>query len=746
MGQQIPSVLELSVPEFCRPRPAWSLLVPLVACLIVGQVAGPALARGEEPDAAVGSGDTVVGELVQAWPEHRDPEDPAAPAADGPLTWVETDGGDAVRIPTESIADVARAEVGATVEVVVGEQVVDQATAEDGVEPAREVLEAAVVEAAPAAAALPTAAAGVVTTSVTLVMVVPAGGVSDRRPAQDVAAEVDGTVSSYWAGQSDGRIRVGVTATHDLRSRPLAAACTQPHELWNEVAGRIGWTRGAGEHLLVHLPAGSQSCADGLAEIGSSVSGGGRLYVRDVPDAVSVLGTIVAHELGHNFGLNHASARQCDRAVETGTCQVRAYYDWYDVMGISWNELGSLNAPHAAKLGLLPTAERVALTTATPSATYALAPMAATSGTRAVRLAAPDGTVSWLEYRQGTGQDAWLGSGRNYPGLDSGVTLRQASDDPSYTSLLLDGTPSPAAGWQDDLKVALPVGAPVRVGGGVFTVTVRSVGATASVQVTTPTPAATTAPKPAPTPAPTPAPAPAPAPKPAPVPASANGAARLTTGQVLTDGQALVASNKRYRAVAQADGNLVVYAADRRVVWASGAYAQGSRLTLQGDGNLVSRARDGRTSWSSRTAGSKAVRLVLWPDGSLALHRADGKAVWATGRDTPDRLRPGQQLAGDQALVSSNGRYRAVAQSDGNVVVYAGRRVLWASGTYGKDTRLVLQGDGNLVLYARDGRAAWSTGTWRYAGATAQLRDDGRLTVRRADGKTVWATRADPRR
>ena len=70
----------------------------------------------------------------------------------------------------------------------------------------------------------------------------------------------------------------------------------------------------------------------------------------------------MAHELGHNFGLGHSSAVQCDGAIETGACRTRAYYDLYDVMGISWGQVGSLSAPQAARLGLLPASERVETT------------------------------------------------------------------------------------------------------------------------------------------------------------------------------------------------------------------------------------------------------------------------------------------------------------------------------------------------------------------------------------------------
>ena len=710
MLRAVPSALELSVRDVRRPPTVRSLLLAAVVVLSAGPLAHPGSARAEEP-ADIAAGDTVVGELVQAWPEHQDPAAAAEHADEGPLTWVETGDGEAVRIPTESIEDVARAQVGATVEVTVGDEVEDEAS-EAGLDPAREVLEAAVVQAAPAAPAAPTAAAGAVTHAVTVVMVVPRGGVADPSSLSSVVEMVTGPVATFWSGQSDGTVRIGVTAAEDRRATPLTADCSDPFGLMTQAAASVGWTAGPGMHLLVHLPGASAGCAAGLAEIGTSLGSGGRIYVSNLGAGPETMGNVVAHELGHNFGLGHASAKQCDRVVEGGTCRVVRYDDWYDVMGISWNRLGTLNAPHAARLGLLPAAERVALTGTSPSATYSLAPAAAAGGTRAISLTGSDGTVHWLENRQAEGQDAWLSSPLgDVPALDTGVLLRRAAGQPD-TSLLLDGTPSPPSGWDDDIRVALPVGTPVPVAGGEFAVTVQSVGSTATVQVT---PRAAV---------------------------SADGSPELGPDQTLTAGQSLVSPLRGYRAVAQADGNLVVYAPDGRVLWASGRHATGARLVLQRDGNLVSLAPDGRRLWESRTAGRGGVRLVMQDNGDLVLWRADGVAVWSTGWDTPDRLRPGQVLEGGQQLLSANQRYRAVAQTDGNLVVYnaVDGRVLWASSRYAANGWTVLQTDGNLVTYARDGRPVWDTQTWGAWGVQLVMQDNGDLVLWRGDRVPLWST------
>jgi hypothetical protein len=118
-----------------------------------------------------------------------------------------------------------------------------------------------------------------------------------------------------------------------------------------------------------------------------------------------------------------------------------------------------------------------------PATTVTLTPLASRGGTRAVRLTDATGSTYWLELRAAVGRDAWLGAAGNRFGLDSGVLLHRTGRMPD-TALLLDGTPSTAARWDDDLQAALPVGVPVPVAGGAFTVTVGAVtaaGATLTV-------------------------------------------------------------------------------------------------------------------------------------------------------------------------------------------------------------------------------------------------------------------------
>jgi hypothetical protein len=186
-------------------------------------------------------------------------------------------------------------------------------------------------------------------------------------------------------------------------------------------------------------------------------------------------------------------------------------------MGVSWGELGTLNALQASRLKVLPTTAQQSLSVDEAAGTVTLSPLSGRTGTRGLRLTDSTGAEYWLEYRAATGQDAWLAASDNRYGLDSGVLVHRAGSFPD-TSLLLDGTPGASAGWDADLSSALPVGTPVSLAGGQFTVVLQEVSEQGAVLKVVPTP-----------PAAVPAPAPAP---------SVDG-----TGQVLAGGSAAAAAD-----------------------------------------------------------------------------------------------------------------------------------------------------------------------------------------------------------
>jgi hypothetical protein len=366
------------------------------------------------------------------------------------------------------------------------------AAQDQGLTPAREVLSGDVVAAPPVPPA--PAATSRRTDAVTVVLVAPRGAVRDDVTTRQLVDTVNGPVADFWSQQTAGAITVGVTDAHDWIS--TAAGCSAPTAMWNEAAAAVHFVPGPGKHLLLYVsskPGDLAGCSYALGEVGSGMHAGGRAYVRDT------IPSVIAHELGHNFGLGHSSGRQCAGTVDDGRCRTAGYRDYYDVMGVSWGQLGSLNVAQAARLGVLPAAERQDVPVRGGARTVTLVPVSARAGTRAVRMTDVDGTVYWLEYRAATGQDGWLGTSGDPYGLQSGVLLHRSGALPD-TSLLLDGTPSAVAGWDADLQDALPIDSSVSVAGGHFSIDVQSVtaaGAVVRVNPSAPAAAAVPAPQPA---------------------------------------------------------------------------------------------------------------------------------------------------------------------------------------------------------------------------------------------------------
>jgi hypothetical protein len=114
-------------------------------------------------------------------------------------------------------------------------------------------------------------------------------------------------------------------------------------------------------------------------------------------------------------------------------------------------------------------------------------------------------------------------------------------------------------------------------------------------------------------------------------------------------------------------------------------------------------------------------------------------ATPATGND----MRPGEMLEPGQAITSSNGMYRFVYQTDGNLVLYriSNGTPLWNSGTWGTAAgTCLMQHDGNLVVYRKDGVAIWSSVTGNQPGSALVAQNDGNVVIYKTNGVPAWAT------
>jgi Predicted membrane protein len=169
---------------------------------------------------------------------------------------------------------------------------------------------------------------------------------------------------------------------------------------------------------------------------------------------------VIAHELGHNFGLLHSQALDCGATTLGDGCAQPSYGDAADTMGNGVTP--HFNAYQKEQLGWLNTAGQPPITTVSASGNYAIAPYAS-MGTAAKALKVPRGVnpqtgkmqYYYIEYRQPVGFDAVLG---NIGNLTSGVLVHTTDIDRNI--MLLDMTPDsdPTSSFYDIRDSALPVG------------------------------------------------------------------------------------------------------------------------------------------------------------------------------------------------------------------------------------------------------------------------------------------------
>ncbi|OBI09821.1 lectin [Mycolicibacter nonchromogenicus] len=107
-----------------------------------------------------------------------------------------------------------------------------------------------------------------------------------------------------------------------------------------------------------------------------------------------------------------------------------------------------------------------------------------------------------------------------------------------------------------------------------------------------------------------------------------------------------------------------------------------------------------------------------------------------------DTLTAGKKLVKGESLTSNNGAYTLTLQDDGNLVLAARGKAIWASGTNGNDVvRAEVQTDGNFVLYTAD-KPIWHTDTKGKKDVKLVLQDDRNLVLYAADG-AAWSTKTE---
>jgi hypothetical protein len=150
----------------------------------------------------------------------------------------------------------------------------------------------------------------------------------------------------------------------------------------------------------------------------------------------------IAHELGHNFGVHHASSLTCldsagARVSISGSCTSSEYGDPYDVMGRGYRHM---NAYQKGRLGFLEAANTV---TAPAGGTFTIAPLEQkATGAQVLRIpirATAPPLYYYVEFRQPSVFDAFAAGS---PAI-TGVIIHRS---PDYATLartqLIDLTPA----------------------------------------------------------------------------------------------------------------------------------------------------------------------------------------------------------------------------------------------------------------------------------------------------------------
>lgn len=112
---------------------------------------------------------------------------------------------------------------------------------------------------------------------------------------------------------------------------------------------------------------------------------------------------VVAHELGHNWGLYHSKSLRCDGA----SCASDEYGDDHDIMGSGQN--AHPNAFQKSKLDFLLESDN-SLQVITRSGRYAIAPASTLSVPRGLKIIV-DGIAYFVETRNQTSWDQWVSPG-----------------------------------------------------------------------------------------------------------------------------------------------------------------------------------------------------------------------------------------------------------------------------------------------------------------------------------------------
>jgi Gametolysin peptidase M11/Bacterial Ig domain len=294
------------------------------------------------------------------------------------------------------------------------------------------------------------------------------------------------SVSAFYEEESYGQISLtgklradgDVFGPFSLSGSPAGCSYLTWNDEAEQAAADAGIDLSGYQHIVYIFPYKSACQWAGIADLGGSRININGDFIGNAATAV------VAHEFGHNFGLQHAGSWSCTsggvRVQISGTCTIAEYGDPFDTMGnIGYRHN---NGWGLDKLGLF-APENVQ--TVTTSGIYALrSALTPTSEPTVLRIpraraATSNNITSWyyLEIRQTGGIFENVSDAST-----TGVSIRATAELNSPETLLLDANPATSGFGDAPLKVGQTFdGGPVQI----KTLSAGSGHATVEVEVDT---------------------------------------------------------------------------------------------------------------------------------------------------------------------------------------------------------------------------------------------------------------------